>query len=290
MSEDEWRCGFGGGRKPNGNCEIPDPSDGLAIQGVGEWSREKHARLEGFVEATWAARARYVPAGQHKGGAAFIDLFAGPGRVRVRGTKESLDASPLIALGHTRAPFSRVVACDIDEENIRALHARTDPKRTTIISGDCNERIGDVIAAIPRHGLNLAFVDPFAPRVLQWSTLAALGAFERMDILVNVPTGFMKRNLHTEAFRLRLDAMLGDQEWRHAVKGADDVPKLIEQLRVRLTRLGYLSDRSRSVTIVNSSNTVMFYLAFFSKHGLGDRIWKSIARRASTGQTGFPFD
>lgn len=290
MTEDEWRCGYGGRRKPNGNCEIPDPDDGLAVQGVGEWSAEKHDLLRRFVDATWAARSRYVPVGIRKAGAAYVDLFAGPGRVRVRGTKNSVDGSPLIALGQAKAPFSSVVLCDIELENVVALRARTDPRRTTIIQGDCNDRIEDVVSQIPLRGLNLAFVDPFAPRVLSWSTLARLGRFERMDLLVNIPIGFIKRNFHTKAFRLRVDAMMGDAQWRDDVKDAEDVPRLIEHLRRRLARLGYRPERSRPIPIANSMNTVMYYLAFFSKHGLGDKIWKSIVRTTFTGQTGWGFD
>lgn len=289
MTDDGWRCGFGGKRKDNGNCEVVDPDDGLPVQGVREWGADKHDRLRRYIDATWAARSHFLPAG--RGGAAYIDLFAGPGRVRERGQKESHDGSPLIALGHTRAPFSRVVLCDLDPENIATLKARTaaHAERTTLIAGDSNERIDEVVSAIPRRGLNVAFIDPFAPSVLRWATFARLADFDRMDMIVNFPTGFIKRNFHTERFRERIDAMLGDDAWRREVTDASDCHQLIEQLRGRLATVGYGRDQTRSLPITNTSNVVMFHLVFFSKHDLGDKIWNSIAKTTPSGQRGFGF-
>lgn len=176
--------------------------------------------------------------------------------------------------------------CDLDDENVAALRVRTaqHAARTTIIPGDCNERIDDIVRHVPHYGLNLAFVDPFGPKALRWSTLAKVGAFDRMDLLVNFPTGFIKRNFHTMPFREHVSAILGNEEWRAEVKSASDVPKLIELLRARLASLGYRPERSRSIPITNGPNVVMFYLVFFSKHALGERIWKSLARTMPSGQ------
>lgn len=263
------------------------PDDRLPVQGVGEWTPEKHDFLRRYIDATYAARRHFLPAGE-KAGAAYIDLFAGPGRVRVVGRRESHDGSPLIALAHAKAAFSRVVLCDLDPENIATLQARTaaHAQRTTIVEGDCNDHIAEVLAQVPPRGLNFAFVDPFAPSVLRWTTFARLASFERMDMLVNFPTGFIKRNFHTEAFRARIDAMLGDDAWRGDVTAASDSHLLIERLRDRLTTLGYGRDKTRSLPITNSSNVVMFHLVLFSKHGLADKIWNSVAKTSATGQRG----
>lgn len=286
-NDDGWRCGFGGRRKSNGNCELVAPDDGLPVQGVGEWTPEKHDFLQRYIDATYAARRHFLPAGT-KAGAAYIDLFAGPGRVRVEGRRETHDGSPLIALGHTKAAFSRVVLCDLDPENVATLRARTaaHAHRTSIIEGDCNERIADVLAHVPPWGLNLAFVDPFAPSVLRWPTFARLASFKRMDMLVNFPTGFIKRNFHTAPFRARIDAMLGDDSWRGDVTAASDSHLLVERLRDRLATLGYGRDKTRSLPITNRSNVVMFHLVLFSKHGLADEIWNSVAKTTATGQRG----
>ncbi len=291
MSEDEWHCRFRGRRGPNGNCETRE-SDGYPAQGVGAWSTEKHDWLRRFIDATWAAREMYVPVGARKAGAAYIDLFAGPGRIRVANDPDAHDGSPLISLAHAKAPFSRVVLCDTEQENCEALHWRTraNADRTTIINGDCNDEIGQIAACVPRAGLNLAFIDPFGPKALRWSTLAILGEFQRMDLLVNFPTGFIKRNFHTPSFRDQLTAILGNDSWRSTVRSAEDVPKLIELLRGQLATIGYIADPSRSFPSVNSTNATMFHLLFFSKNALGAKIWKSLATNLPSGQKEFGFD
>jgi hypothetical protein len=94
-------CRYAGKRKANGNCERTE-SDGFPAQGVGEWTPQKHERLAAFIDATWAARERYIPAGYPKGGAAYVDIFAGPGLVRAN-KDEVHRGGPLIALAHKQS-------------------------------------------------------------------------------------------------------------------------------------------------------------------------------------------
>lgn len=115
--EGEWRCRFGGRRKPNGNCENP-AEDGLPSQGVGAWATTKHERIRLYIEATRAVRAKYLPP-TGTGGAAFLDVFAGPGRARVRDQPTTVPGSALIAVEHAQAPFSRVILCDLDRRTRR---------------------------------------------------------------------------------------------------------------------------------------------------------------------------
>ena len=100
-----------------------DPADGLPVLEVGPWSAEKHDYLRRYISATRAARARFLPpAGP--GGAAFIDLFAGPGRARVRGREEIIDGSPLIAAHHAEARFTHILLCELDAAHAAALRQR----------------------------------------------------------------------------------------------------------------------------------------------------------------------
>ena len=125
----EKSCAKGGPTKGNGNCTVPDV-DGASVQCVGQWAKEKHEYLRRYIGATWAARNKFLAPGAHfpkPGGAAFVDLFAGPGRARIRDTGEIIDGSPLIALKHSEAPFTKVILCDLDEENVAALRKRVQP-------------------------------------------------------------------------------------------------------------------------------------------------------------------
>lgn len=272
-------------RTANGNCtEASD--DGLAVQCVGPWAIEKHDYLRRYVEATSGARQQYLtrgPRGQAPGGAAFIDLFAGPGRSRVRESAEFIPGSPLIAMAHERAPFTKIILCDIDRENVEALQRRTagDP-RVVIIEGDCNETIPQVIREVPEHGLNLALVDPFGMMAIRFETIAALASMKRMDLLIHFPTGDMKRNY--EPYRGWFAQFVGTDDWGFDVKAPADVPKLIDVMRRQLARYGYVTKGVRSQAVKNRSGAVLYHLVYASKSRLGDKIWKSIIKTSATGQ------
>jgi three-Cys-motif partner protein len=220
------------------------------------------------------------------GGAAFIDLFAGPGLACDRHTGDIIDGSPLIALAHTAAPFSRLIFCEIDPDNVQALTMRTSAgaDRVRIVPGDCNETIADVVALIPEYGLNIALIDPFGPRALRWDTIRALAGVTRMDFIIHFPTGPIKRNFGRGDSDRRIDEIVGTDAWRADVRGARNVSRLIDHLRSSLVDLGYARERVRSLQIVNSRNLPIYHLVYASRHDRGNAIWQSIARRTPGGQ------
>ncbi len=283
-------CKEGGETLPNGNCTVPAP-DGLPAQCVGQWAADKHYYLQQYIAATRAVRAGYLPP-KGQGGSAFIDLFAGPGIVRIRESGEIRDGSPMVAFRHAEAPFTRLVLCDLDAENVSALRARTasEASRVLVVNGDCNERIDEVVAAIPRHGLNIALVDPFALQALKFSTLRRLSAFKRMDLVIHFPTADIKRNLGQNKQTKRwLDEALGTKQWTTAIASSTDIAGLIEVLKKQLGTLGYQSQHVRSAPIKNNQNATLYYLVYASKSDRGDKIWQSITKNKPSGQKGWDF-
>lgn len=278
-------CEQGGATKPNGNCTEPASDDGLPVQCVGFWAARKHDYLARYIGATWAARSKFLPPAG-KGGAAYVDLFAGPGRARIRAGGEIVDGSPLIALAHDRAPFTKAVLCDSDDENVATLTKRTAAHagRVSILAGDCNALIAKVVALVPPHGLNLAFVDPFGPKPLVWQTVAALASISRMDLVIHFPTGSIKRNLKHQGFEDTLTAFLGTDAWKAPGFQPRDVGRLVDCLHDQLVGLGYDRDRVRTLPVLNSSNTILYHLVFASKAPLGTKIWRSVASVDVSGQ------
>jgi len=276
--------------KANGNCTEPS-DDGPPAQCVGHWVREKHDYLSRYIEASRGARAGYLtPKGQRPaGGAAYIELFAGPGRARIRKTGVCVDGSPMIALRHGEAPFTRVILCEMDQENIDALKARTkgESARTSIIPGDCNANIDRVIAQVPPYGLNLALVDPYGLRALSFETLGKLAGVKRMDIILHFPVGDMKRNFdRAGAF---YDRFFGSEKWRERVKDMSDVSRLIDFLKEQLEAFGYAKADLPSPAIKNSTGVTLYHLVFISKDKLGNKLWKSITQTNPHGQRSFNF-
>lgn len=273
-----------GKRKTNGNCSSPEPNTDQAIQCVGEWAKDKHDYLRRYIQATRGVRAMYLPP-RGDGGAAFVDLFGGPGRCCLRGKRpELIDGSPLIALGHKEAPFTKVIVADLDHENIKALRARTAQyfDRAVVLEGDCHQLIDRIVAEIPPHGFNIALIDPFNAGQLRFETIRKLAAFKRMDLIINWPTGDLKRNYAHNQDEMK--EILGTDDERASVENPEDAVAKIKTLREQLAQFGYQDDQVRSMPVKNSKNAVLYHLVFASKNSKGYQIWKSIIRNESSGQ------
>ena len=90
--------------------------DGLPLDEVGSWAKEKHERLRKYVDISRATRRKWV---QGPGGATYIDLFCGTGRAIVRDTREKIDGSPLVAYKcalQGGVPFSEIHIADASEK------------------------------------------------------------------------------------------------------------------------------------------------------------------------------
>lgn len=98
-----------------------DPADKLPVAEVGEWSVElKHRLLREYVDAIWPARAKY----SHR---AYVDLFSGPGRVKVKATGKIMDGSQLVAWrtsADSKAPYTSTIIADVDRLAVEACETR----------------------------------------------------------------------------------------------------------------------------------------------------------------------
>lgn len=281
-------------RKPNGNWVHPGDDD-LPVQDVGEWAMEKHTILRHYIDASSGPRGTFLTphrGGYPPGGAAYIDLFAGPGRARIRETKSFCPGSPLLALQEKRKPFTKVILVELDPENVAALKKRTasDKDRTAIIQGDCNLVIDEVLKHVPEYGLNMALIDPYGLKPLHFETIRKLASVKRMDLIIHFPYGDLKRNLHSVSdYPEFLDRFLGTDSWRAVVNSQADIPRLIDVFRDQLKPYGYEQEQVRSLPIKNSKNAVMYYLVYISKHPKGSQIWADITKNTVHGQTGWRF-
>jgi hypothetical protein len=52
-------CDCGQQKQGNGNCPV-HREDGLPLQCVGRWAKEKHDYLARYINATWGPRSKYV--------------------------------------------------------------------------------------------------------------------------------------------------------------------------------------------------------------------------------------
>jgi three-Cys-motif partner protein len=120
------------------------------------------------------------------GGLHYVDLFAGAGIERLRKSKTLEWGSPMLA-AQTRFPFNGLHLCEKSRPKHKALSARTARIRRDcqIVHGDANEKVDEVVAAIPRKTLSLAFLDPYGLH-LEFETIRKLSDV-RADLIIFFP-------------------------------------------------------------------------------------------------------
>jgi three-Cys-motif partner protein len=70
-------------------------SDGLPAEEVGKWVEEKHFFITEYIKLSHGARRQFI--GPNDAGAAYIDLFCGPGQAKIKGTEQYVDGAAVVA-------------------------------------------------------------------------------------------------------------------------------------------------------------------------------------------------
>lgn len=64
--------------------KLVDGDDGLPVEEVGIWAKDKLSSLCRYIDISRGVRSKWI--GPGKGGATYIDLFCGTGRSKIRST------------------------------------------------------------------------------------------------------------------------------------------------------------------------------------------------------------
>ena len=273
--------------------------DGLTCPEVGGWALTKYRLISLYdslfstgMKDKWDVRF-------------YLDLYAGAGYNKIRGTATIVLGSPLLAI-NVEHPFDKYIFCEESGEKLDALKQRT--KRmaptadVTYIPGDCNARVDKILKAIPRGSkelkvLGLCFVDPYDLGI----------RFETLRALSNRFTDFLcllalnmdaRRNYqrYIEPDSKKVDDFLGDPEWRKRWEKAQAVriefPKfLAAEFAERMKTLGYIPPPPYTMKEVRSDerNLPLYHLALFSRSQKAYDFWDEV-RKYSTDQTAFSFE
>lgn len=167
--------------------------DGLPISEVHAWALEKHERLRRYVNAARAARRKYSSR-------CYVDLFCGPGRSRVIETGVLIDGSPLVAFDAAAEhgeQFSEFLIGDVNEEYARAAESRLRARgaKVRVFVGEAHLVVDQVVRALDKQGLHLAFLDPYNLGAMPFSVIERLANLKRMDLLIHVSAMDLKREL-----------------------------------------------------------------------------------------------
>jgi len=170
-----------------------------------------------------------------------------------------------------------------------------------LVAGNCNEKIGDVLAAIPGASsqeriLSLCFVDPHDLSI-KFSTISGL-ATKRMDFLFLLAL-HMDANRNVEQYinpqNPKIDEFLGISGWRESWEAKKLNVKFPEFLAMefseRMTTLGYLPQPFHRMKLVRSDvkNLPLYHLALFSKANRAYEFWEKVLA-LSTDQRSFDFE
>ncbi len=277
-----------------------DPQDdGLPMRPAGIWARSKLYYLERYIGILETSMRLKFPT-RH-----YIDLLAGPGKNRVRGSHQVLLGSPLLAL-NAKYPFTGYFFVDADPQNTFALQQRCNasPHRTKVDvrTGDCNTLVDDIVAELKRSeriSLNLAFLDPEGLE-LRWDTVTKLASVQKMDLIINYPESGIKRNMRQQLDvreQTSVDGFFGDRGWRtiyaecQGRRGCQR--RLIDWYKKRLQEWGYQEvvgdyELGTEPLMRNEKQAPLYRLLFASKHPLGQEFWQKIVRRDVDGQIQLP--
>jgi three-Cys-motif partner protein len=158
--------------------------DGMPCGEVGSWTETKHRLVSLYAELfssgmrnKWDRRV-------------YLELYAGAGHSRIRGTSRIILGSPLRAL-KVKQPFDKYVFCEENPESLDALEKRVQAAsnaEVSYVAGDCNDHVDDILAEIPPGSrgdtvLTLCFADPFDIS-LKFKTLERLSRNRFMDFVV----------------------------------------------------------------------------------------------------------
>lgn len=177
----------------------------------------------------------------------YIDLFAGAGYARIRGTGEVVETSTVIA-AKVRDAFTRLHLCEANQSKSNALRTRLRPieGRYSIHQGDANSLVGEILSGIAERGtLCTCFVDPFGLN-FHYETAKKV-ATKQCDLIVLLPDHMdVVRNwkdYYEDNPNSNLDSFMGEAGWRteFAREGNQGVAsRFRERYTSRLRELGYL--------------------------------------------------
>lgn len=264
----------------------PIASDGLPARSTGPWVYDKKHYFERYLDIfsrgigpKWARKICYV------------DLFSGPGRSVVRGSQEEVKGSPLVALDHE---FARYVFVDTPEvlavlEKRIEGHARR--PQTTLVPGDCNDVISEVLGHLPSDHLTLAFVDPTGLQI-KFRTIQRLVHNRNVDLLMTIQLGMgirlnLPQFIQTEG--AALTDWLGNSDWRKDCEAGGSwsqiTRRIVSRYLAQIRDLGYGTVQDREIEVrTDETNLLLYFMVLASRHPRGEDFWRKATQIGPSGQ------
>jgi three-Cys-motif partner protein len=234
-----------------------------------------------YIEAASATRRKYVPPPSWHAGATYIELFSGPGRSLIKGTKRIIDGSPVVAFNAAKAtvPFTAMHLNDADAQNSSAVDARIRALGGAAVcySDPADVAVDKIVAAVNPSGLHFAFLDPYNLEGLSFDIIRKLSKL-KVDMLIHVSVQDLQRNLDDyskpggvfDTFAPGWNAHINRKQAIHSFRAA-----LMKYWMGEICKLGTMPAKGVEL-VVGSRRQRLYWLVFVSAHDHGRKLWEAI--------------
>lgn len=259
--------------------------DGLLVEEVGGWAQTKHKILTNYIQISGPTRRKYVGTG-----AAYIDVFCGPGRSKIRTTGQFIDGSAVAAFKQGKqsgAAFSSIEISDASPKLLAASETRLlhlgAPVR--IAKGPALHAIEQIVGRIDRHGLHFAFFDPHSLGTLSFDLFKEIAKLKHVDVIAHVSVADLQRNAdrytsedydHFDEFAPGWRKAIGTDMNQQALRG-----KLLEYWSAQVEALG-LPRAEHYELITGTRSQRLYWLIFLARHSLAHKLWSAISSAAKS--------
>lgn len=257
--------------------------DGLIVEKVGSWAIEKLKLVTDYVYASGGARGKYLGTG-----ATYIDPFCGPGRSLIRDTTNFIDGSPVATFKRAlQSPgrFTSINISDGDEELLAAATKRLTELNAPVrpVAGPASVSMPKIVQGLDRHGLHLAFLDPYNLGALSFGLFEELAKLRHIDVIAHVSVSDLQRNAarYADADYAQFDSFAPD--WRGKVR--TDVNKaafraaILKYWSDKVTRLG-LPQAKHWELIRGHQGQRLYWLILLARHELAHGLWAKVSSAA----------
>ena len=259
--------------------------DGLIVEKVGSWAVEKLKIVTDYVYASGGARKQYLGTG-----AAYIDPFCGPGRALVRDTTNFIDGSAVAAFKRaleSSGRFTSINISDGDEELLKAATKRLTALNAPVrpILGPASEAMPRIIQSLDRHGLHLAFLDPYNLGALSFDLFQELAKLRHIDVIAHVSVSDLQRN----AARYAEEDY--DQFDKFAPGWRGQVNTDMTKAAFRASIIKYWSDKVNALGLPQAKHWELirgdhgqrlYWLILLARHKLAHGLWAKISSAAKS--------
>jgi len=258
--------------------------DGLELMSVGNWAQLKYKLVGKYCDI-------FTTGMKGKWDLVYLDLFSGPGIVKIKETNTCIKNSALIAMS-LKNPFNHYVLNDYSRISSESLETRVKSLHPEIscqvYSEDANLIVDKLFNGLPTYlkvgkPLFFAFIDPYSLN-LHFETIKKLSE-KQVDILVLHALqmdGIRNMGHYLKDNNLRLDKFFGDAGWRVKLKESSIsknqfIKFLSDEFDDRIKKLGYKAALIKE-RISNNQGSGIYYLSFYSKHERGLEFFEKIRK------------